>query len=494
MDLPQDPTFLLVIFILCSILYLSLKSIRNHGNLPPGPTPLPLLGNMLDIGGDFVNSLMKLRDKYGDVFTVYLGSRPVVVVTGYKAVKEIYLDKVDDYLNRGDMPIWDEFFKNYGVIFTKNLERWKELRRFSLSALRDFGIGKRNIEVRIQEETHYLIEELRKSKESFFDPRQCLSRALCNIIFSVMFGNRCEYEDEDIATVLSCIYESFVTASSPWGQIFDMFPGVMKYVPWYHKKFFKSLDKLTQYVNDKVKINQKTLDPNNPRDYVDAFLIKMEKEKVNPNSEFNMENLLTSALQIFFAGVETSSTTMTYSLLILLKHPDVLAKVHKEIDQVIGRDRSPTIQDRNQMPYTEAVIHEMQRFIDLIPLGVPRKTTNEVKLQGYTLPKDINVFPLLTSVLKDPTCFKYPKEFNPENFLNMKGELQRNGAFMPFAAGKRNCLGEALVRMELFLFLITILQNFDLKSPLPLEEVDMSPNVSGLGNVPKPYKIAFLPR
>ncbi|KAG8552932.1 hypothetical protein GDO81_003165 [Engystomops pustulosus] len=344
------------------------------------------------------------------------------------------------------MPIWDEFFKNYGVIFTKNLERWKELRRFSLSALRDFGIGKRNIEVRIQEETHYLIEELRKSKESFFDPRQCLSRALCNIIFSVMFGNRCEYEDEEIATVLSYIYESFVTASSPWGQIFDMFPGVMKYVPWYHKKFFKSLDKLTQYVNDKVKINQKTLDPINPRDYVDAFLIKMEKEKVNPNSEFNMENLLTSALQIFFAGVETSSTTMTYSLLILLKHPDVLAKVHKEIDQVIGRDRSPTIQDRNQMPYTEAVIHEIQRFIDLLPLGVPRKTTNEVKLQGYTLPKDINVFPLLTSVLKDPTCFKYPKEFNPENFLNMKGELQRNGAFMPFAAGKRNCLGEALVR------------------------------------------------
>ncbi|KAG8552933.1 hypothetical protein GDO81_003166 [Engystomops pustulosus] len=277
MDLPQDPTLLLVIFILCFILYLSLKSIRNHGNLPPGPAPLPLLGNMLDLGGDFVNSLMKLRDKYGDVFTVYLGSRPVVVVTGYRAVKEIYLDKADDYLNRGDMPIWDEFYKNYGVIFTKNLERWKELRRFSLSTLRDFGIGKRNTEVRIQEETHYLIEELRKSKESFFDPRQCLSRALCNIIFSVMFGNRCEYEDEDIATVLSCIYESFVTASSPSGQIFDMFPGVMKYVPWYHKKFFKSMDKLTQYVNEKVKINQKTLDPTNPRDYVDAFLIKMEK-------------------------------------------------------------------------------------------------------------------------------------------------------------------------------------------------------------------------
>ncbi|XP_071979575.1 cytochrome P450 2G1-like [Engystomops pustulosus] len=494
MDLPQDPTLLLVIFILCFILYLSLKSNWGHGNLPPGPTPLPLLGNMLEIGGDFVKSMMKLRDKYGDVFTVYLGSRPVVIVTGYKAVKEIYVDKSDYYLNRGDMPIWDDFYKNYGLALTNNIERWKELRRFSLSTLREFGFGKRSTEDRIQEETRHLIEELRKSKESFFDPRQCLSRALCNIIFSVMFGNRCEYKDEEIATVLSCIYESFVTASSPWGQIYEMFPGVMRYVPWYHKKFFKYLEKLKQYVNEKVKINQKTLDPDNPRDYIDAFLIKMEKEKGKTNSEYNMVNLLSSTLQIFFAGVEPSSSTLTYSLLLILKYPDIRAKMHKEIDQVIGRDRNPTIHDRNDMPYTEAVIHEIQRFTDPLPLGVPRKTTKEVKLQGYTLPKDINVFPLLTSVLKDPTCFKYPKEFNPENFLNEKGEFQKNSAFMPLAAGKRNCLGEALVRMKLFLFLITILQNFDLKSPLPLEEVDINPTVSGLGSFPKPYKIAFIPR
>ncbi|KAG8552925.1 hypothetical protein GDO81_003161 [Engystomops pustulosus] len=482
MDL-LDPTLLLAFLISFCILYLGLKSLWSHGNLPPGPTPLPLLGNALDIGLNYVNSLVKLSEKYGDVYTVYMGSRPVVIITGYKRVKEIYFDKADDFLNRGAMPIWDDYYKNYGVGFTNNLERWKDLRRFSLAAMRDFGFGKRTTEDRIQEEIPYLIEVFRESNESFIDPRQSLFRALCNIVISILFGYRCEYEDEDMATVLSCIYE-----------IYEMFPGVMRYIPGPHQRFFKSFQKMEQYVRERVKINKKSLDPNNPRDFVDAFLIKMEKEKVNPNSEYTMKNLMASTIQIFFAGVATVSTTTTYSLLMLLKSPEVLEKVHKEIDQVIGRNRNPILQDRNHMPYTDAVIHELQRFTDLAPIGGPRKTTKEVVLKGYTLPKNMDVIPMLTTVLKDPTCFKYPKEFNPENFLNAKGEFQRNPAFMPLAAGKRVCIGESLVGIELFLFLVAILQNFDLKSPVPLEELDITPIVSGLGNFPKPYKVAFIPR
>ncbi|XP_066430606.1 cytochrome P450 2A4-like [Eleutherodactylus coqui] len=494
MDLFQDLILIFVLFISCIILYSSVKSFWSCRNLPPGPTPLPLLGNALDVGTDAVNSLMKLSEKYGDVFTVYLGSRPVVVVTGYKLVKEIFLDKGDDYLNRGDLPAFDAFYKNYGIAFTSNMKRWRALRRFSLITLRDFGFGKRSTEDRIREEAYHLVAALKNTKESFFDPRQYLSKAFYNVIFSIMFGHRHNYEDEEISTIMTCIYETFLTISSPCGQIYDMFPWIMSFIPGPHQKINKLFKKLIQYVDSRVKINQETLDPENPRDYVDAFLIKMEKEKINPNSEFNMKNLLTSTLQIFFAGVETISTTTTYSLLILMKYPDVLAKVQKEIDEVIGRNRNPKLQDRNNMPYTEAMVHEMQRFTDLVPMGVARRTTKEVTLKGYTLPKGINVYPMLTSVLKDPTCFKYPTEFNPENFLNEKGAFKKNDAFMPLSAGKRNCLGETLVRMELFLFLVTILQNFELKSLVPPEELDIIPIVSGLGNFPKPYRMAFIPR
>ncbi|XP_073497690.1 cytochrome P450 2A4-like isoform X4 [Phyllobates terribilis] len=402
MDLPQDLTLFLALFVSCIILFSSLKTFWSRGKLPPGPTPLPLLGNALKVGSDIANSLMKLSEKYGDVFTVYLGSRPVVVVTGYKLVREIYLDKGDEFLNRGDMPAFNYFYKDSGFVFNFNMKRWRDIRRFSLSALRDFGFGKRSSEDVIREETNHVVEAFKNYKDlNTVDPRSS-SRDKNMFVFS--------------------------------------------------------------------------------------------KEKIKPDSEFNMKNLIASTLQIFFAAVETMSTTTTYSLLVLMKYPDVLAKVHKEIDQIIGRNREPTLQDRNHMPYTEAMVHEMQRFIDLIPMGLPRRTTKEVTLKGYTLPQGTQIYPMLTSVLKDPTCFKYPKEFNPENFLNKKGEFKKNDAFMPLALGKRICLGEALVRMELFLFLVSILQNFDLKSPVPPEELDITPNVSGLGNFPKPYKMAFIPR
>ncbi|XP_053328569.1 cytochrome P450 2A11-like [Spea bombifrons] len=496
MFVSEDVSLLLSLCLSCLILIFSLKMILGKsGNLPPGPKPLPLLGNYLQLRkGDLLKTLQELREKYGDVYTIYMGPRPVVVMSGYKTVKEVLVDRADDFLARGDIPTFDSSYQNYGIAFTSDMHRWRELRRFSLATLRGFGMGKRSIEDRIQEEAACLVAELKKTKEVFLDPRTRINKAPGNVIFSLMFGNRHEYDDQELLNVLDIMYQTFLTVSSPWGQLYDMFPRVMRHVPGHHQHIFHNMEKLLLYVEDRVKQNQKTLDPSNPRDYVDTFLIRMEKEKMDPESEFTLRNLVFSTLQIFFAGVETMSTTLTYGLLILLKYPLVVGEVHKEIDRVIGRNRSPNLQDRSRMPYTEAVIHEIQRFVDLVPFGIPRKTTKDVEFHGYTIPKDTNIFPMLTTALKDPDCFPYPTEFNPQNFLDRNGQFVKNDAFMPLAAGKRICLGEALVRMELFLFLVTILQNFSFKSPGAIEEVDVTPQVTGLGSFPKPYKMAFIPR
>ncbi|KAM5145952.1 cytochrome P450 2G1-like [Mantella aurantiaca] len=495
MDLPAVMTVILTLVLSSLILHLVVRIFWTRRHLPPGPTPLPLLGNILEFrGGDILNSMMKIREKYGDIFTIYLGSRPVVVVNGFTAVKEVYLDRGDDFLARGDISTFDTSYQNHGFIFTSDMDRWRELRRFSLSAMRDFGMGKKSIEDCIVEESQCLINELRKTKGSFLDPQRFFIKVTGNVIFSMMFGHRHDYEDSEFLDILSTISETFHIISSRWGQVFEMFPRIMQFIPGKHQTILSNFQKLLQYVEMRVKKNKETLDPDIPRHYVDAFLIKMEKEKNNQHTEYNYRNLINSTLQIFFAGVETTGSTLTYALLIFMKNPDVLGKVCEEIDHIIGRDRSPKMQDRNHMPYTDAVIHEMQRFIDLAPLGVARKTTRNIEFRGYYLPKDTNVYPMITTVLKDPTCFPYPNEFNPRNFLDETGKFKKNDGFMPLAAGKRNCMGEALARMEIFLLVVTVLQNFVLKPELSMEDLDLSPDVSGFGNLPKPYRMAFVAR
>ncbi|KAM9323952.1 cytochrome P450 2G1-like [Gastrophryne carolinensis] len=480
MHFPEDVTLLLSLVVCGLLCFLSLRQLRRRGKLPPGPTPLPVLGNILQLRGALLTSLLKIKETYGDVFTIYLGSRPVVVFCGYKMVKEVYVDRGDDFLARGDIAVVDSTYKNYGIAFTSDMTRWRELRRFSMSAMRDFGLGKTSIEVRIQEEAWCLIQELKKTNALLFDPHPFLNKASGNIIFSIMFGKRHDYDDAELLGVLDYISETMYIMSSRWGEVFQMFPRIMPLIPGKHQTLLSNMQKLLTFVKKRVDNNWKTLDPDNPRDYVDAFLIKIEKEKANPNSEYHLTNLVYSTLQIFFAGMETTSSTLVYALLILMKYPDVLDKVYEEIDQVIGRDRIPKLQDRNQMPFTEAVIHELQRFITLVPMGLARKTTRDVKLRGYIIPKGTNICPVIATVLKDPTCFPYPNEFNPKNFIDENGKFTKNDAFMPLSAGKRNCLGEALVRMEIFLFLVTILQNFTLQPEHPKERLDISPAVSGL--------------
>ncbi|EDL24214.1 cytochrome P450, family 2, subfamily g, polypeptide 1 [Mus musculus] len=325
----------------CLLILIAWKRTSKGGKLPPGPTPIPFLGNFLQVRTDATfQSFQKLQKKYGSVFTVYFGPRPVVVLCGHEAVKEALVDQADDFSGRGEMPTLEKNFQGYGLALS-NGERWKILRRFSLTVLRNFGMGKRSIEERIQEEAGYLLEELHKVKGAPIDPTLYLSRTVSNVICSVVFGKRFNYQDQRFQSLMKMINESFVEMSKPWAQLYDMYWKVMQYFPGRHNYLYNLIEDLKDFIASRVKINEASFDPSNPRDFIDCFLIKMHQDKSDPHTEFNLKNLVLTTLNLFFAGTETVSSTLRYGFLLLLKYPEVEAKIHEEINQVIGTHRTP---------------------------------------------------------------------------------------------------------------------------------------------------------
>uniref|UniRef100_A0A8C6A3E7 Cytochrome P450 n=1 Tax=Marmota marmota marmota TaxID=9994 RepID=A0A8C6A3E7_MARMA len=431
---------------------------------PPGPTPIPFLGNLLQISPNApFQCLMKLRKKYGPMFTVYPGPWPVVILCGHELVKEALVDRADEFSGRGEMATLDKNFQGHGVAM-------------------------RSIEERIQEEAGYLLEEFRKTKGAPIDPTFFLSRTVSNVISLVVFGSRFDYEDKEFLNLLQMINESFIEMSTPWAQLYEMYSGIMRYLPGRHKHLYYVIEDLKDFVASRVKVNEASLDPHHPRDFIDCFL---QDEKNNPHTEFDLKNLVLTTLNLFFAGTETVSSTLCYGFLLLMKHPEVEDKIHKEINQVIGPHRTPCVEDRVKIPYTDAIIQEFQRLTDIVPMGVPHNVIQDTHFQGYFLPKGTDVFPVIGSVLKDPKYFRYPDAFYPEHFLDEQGCFKKNEPFMPFSSGKRICLGEALARMELFLYFTSILQNFSLRSLVPVADIDITPRMSGFGNIPPTYKLCL---
>ncbi|XP_077788486.1 cytochrome P450 2F3-like [Podarcis muralis] len=485
---------ILLAMVVSCLLFLHFSSRKKFRTLPPGPAPLPFIGNMHQVDiKELINSLKELSKTYGPMYTFHLGSRPCVVLSGYQVLKEALIDKAEEFSGRGDFPAVQMWSKGNGIVYGTG-ERWRQLRRFAISTFKNFGMGKRSIEERIKEEAQFLVAEFHKTEGKPFDPTFFLSCAGSNIICTLVFGDRFEYTDKKFLMLLDLINSNWKLMSSTWGQMLFSFPKIMKYVPGPHRQIYKNYLKLAKFVGERLELNRQTLDVNNPRDFIDCFLIKIQQEKNNPDTHFNEDTMSKTTVNLFFAGTETVSSTLRYGLRILMRHPEVEEKLHEEIDRVIGVNRSPCMEDRSRMPYTDAVIHEIQRYADIVPMAVPHTVTRDVEFRGYTLPKDLNIIPLICTSQFDPTHFKNPTSFDPTHFLDESGRFKKNDAFMAFSAGKRVCLGESLAVMELFIFLTTILQNFKLKPLMKPEDIDITPESTGLGSIPRPYQFCLIAR
>ncbi|XP_062058741.1 cytochrome P450 2D17-like isoform X2 [Lepus europaeus] len=465
---------------------------RWAARYPPGPVGIPGLGNLLQV--DFrgiPNCFRQLRHRYGDVFSLQLACTPVVVLNGPAVMREALVTCGEDTADRPYSHSSEHLgFGPHaqGVIMAHYGPAWREQRRFSVSTLRNFGLGKKSLEQWVTEEAACLCAAFTDHAGRPFSPIVLLNKAVGNVITSLTFGCRFEYNDHHLTKLIDLIQTMVEESAGILPLVLNVVPMLLR-IPGLVDKVFRGQKAFMALLDKLVSEHRMTRDPAQPpRDLTDSFLAQVEKAKGNPESSFNDDNLHLVVADLFAAGMFTTSITLSWALLLMILHPDVQRQVQQEIDEVIGPARRPEMGDQARMPYTTAVVHEVQRFADIIPLGVPHQTSRDVEVQGFLIPKGTVLFTNLSSVLKDEAVWEKPFRFHPGHFLDAQGRFVKQEAFMPFSAGRRACLGEPLARMELFLFFTCLLQRFSFSVPAGQPQPS-DQGVPGFLVTPAPYQL-----
>ncbi|XP_059161770.1 cytochrome P450 2B1-like [Physella acuta] len=489
---------LTTIFSLTAIFLLTYLWLRRPKlNLPPCPTrPLPFLGNLLALEENPRSQFRKWQKEVGEIFTLYMGSKLVVVVSGYDLIKELFLKRAHLFSDRPQVAFdMVNKFPQSGLAFS-NGHKWKEQRTLSLKILRDFGMGKNVMAEKIQEEVAHFLDLLAKLEGQPSDIRVATNISTCNVISSIVLGHRFEYHDQRLQDLIVRI--TALLSDTQFNGIVNFIPYV-RFIPgdFFHiKKIKKTTDDILDFLNTFVqKKGVDEYDENHSDNLITAYISELNsKQSTSQQTTLSKNELLKSLFDLFIGGTETTSTTITWCLLYVVNNPDVQKKIYDELKEQVGTNRTPCIQDKPKLIYLNAVIKETQRVASIIPHSVTHTCTEDAEVRGYTIPKGTYISPNLDSVLHDPKIWGDDvMEFKPERFIDQDGKLKTPEEFIPFSIGRRVCLGESLAVMELFLYLSSIFHRFEILPATPGSPPPIDYKF-GIVASPAPYQLRFLLR
>uniref|UniRef100_A0A672SN25 Cytochrome P450, family 2, subfamily X, polypeptide 9 n=1 Tax=Sinocyclocheilus grahami TaxID=75366 RepID=A0A672SN25_SINGR len=377
--------------------------IQRPKNFPPGPPPLPLFGNLLHVNmANPLKDFERFAEQYGNIFSLYTGSRPAVFLNSFEVIKEALVTKAQDFSGRPLDFMINHLSENKGNSYYKlsyQLSNQISLdhRRFALMTLRNFGLGKQSMEERILEEISHLVSDLDRNAGTV-NPQNMFHNVASNVI----------------GLYIKIITEISKIINGPWNMIYDTLH-LLRILPLLFKKAFDHAKKLKNIVSQE---SRETSSIAIWMSLIRCVLLPKHSGRKNDGSTFSEDQLIIDILGLHFAGTDTTSNTLLTAFLYLMAHPEIQAKCQKEIDEVLeGKDHA-SYEDRHNMPYTLAVIHEVQH------------TT----LMGYRTVIITN----LTIILKEEGQWKFPHEFNPDNFLNEQGQFEKPEAFIPFSTGNHS--------------------------------------------------------
>nr|GMD29165.1 Trans-cinnamate 4-monooxygenase [Ipomoea batatas] len=448
--------------------------------LPPGPLPVPVFGNWLQVGDDLNHrNLTDYAKKFGDIFLLRMGQRNLVVVSSPELAKEVLHTQGVEFGSRTRNVVFDIFTgKGQDMVFTVYGDHWRKMRRimtvpfFTNKVVQQYRRG-------WEDEIGLVVEEVKKNPEAATTGivlRRRLQLMMYNNLFRIMFDRRFESEEDPMFKKLRALNgERSRLAQSFDYNYGDFIPILRPFLRGYLKICKEVKERRLQlfkdhFVEERKKLSStKGMDNNSLKCAIDHILEAQQK------GEINEDNVLYIVENINVAAIETTLWSIEWGIAELVNNPGIQKKLREEIDAVLGPGVQLTEPDTHKLPYLQAVIKETLRLRMAIPLLVPHMNLHDAKLGGYDIPAESKILVNAWWLANNPSTWKNPEEFRPERFFEEEKHVEANGndfRFLPFGVGRRSCPGIILALPILGIVLGRLVQNFELLPPPGHSKVD----------------------
>jgi cytochrome P450 len=299
---------------------------KERKTLPPGPFPLPLIGNAHQVGKDMPYSMEYLRKKYGDVFTLRVPSGNFIVVNSGKVMHEMLVKSKDDFANRpsGSRLIARDLFNNKAIPFVPYAPFYQFCRKVIKYALHMYGEGVKTAESRVQHEVTQLLIHMEEKKETPFCPKELLSQTISNVTTSWLLSQRYDFGDPIFKTFRTFV-DNVLYVSHQWTNI-DFLP-FYEYLPFDIPRRFRQTKQVRdEYFGKNLEEHRKSYKDGVVRDIADALLAAYEKEKVDGKGKDigTSDDIKTIMMDFFIASSDTTAATLSWLILYMVLHQEVM--------------------------------------------------------------------------------------------------------------------------------------------------------------------------